>query len=116
MARFVSVKPEYTGGGIYIFTGELKDGNYFVADTSFYDVRILNADPNEAIWDDGCYNMDSMEWQDEHLVEFLEPEKAKKFLISMLNWIKRHKPDGVCMGSDLDYFLADVKSLHGNWR
>lgn len=116
MEKFVRVNPEYTGGGIYVFTGELANGNYFMADTSFYDVRVLDADPNLPLEESEEDAWASVEWQEEHLVEDLEPKRAKAFFIAMLKWVMNHEPSGNYLVGDMDYFLDDVKSLKGNWR
>lgn len=126
--RFISVDPEYTGGGIYVFTGHLADGNYFMADTSFYDVRIVNEAPNipddmsnEESWEKYGVARDedawaSVEWQEEHLVKDLTPDEAVAFFKEMFKWIEVNKPDGNYLPSDMDYFRNEVENLHGDWR
>lgn len=119
-SRFVSVEPEYTGGGIYVFTGELTDGNYFMADTANYDVRVLNADPNEPTGMDALgiteRNIDSVEWQEEHLVKDLTPDEAVVFFKEMLKWVEDNDPSGNYLGSDMDYFKEELETLKGDWR
>lgn len=119
-SRFVSVEPEYTGGGIYLFTGRLTDGNYFMADTANYDVRVLNADPNEPTGMDALgiteRNIDSVEWQEEHLVNDLKPDEAVAFFKEMLKWVEDNDPSGNYLGADMDYFKEELESLHGDWR
>lgn len=117
MARFKSIEPTYTGGGIYLFTGQLADGNYFMADTSFYDVRILTDDPWEITIEHSMfpeYAMDSVEWQEEHLVEDLEPEDAAKFILSAIRWVTNHKPEGNYSLGDFKYYIDDLKRLAEN--
>lgn len=118
--RFVSVEPEYTGGGIYLFTGKLTDGNFFMADTANYDVRVLTEDPNEPTGMDALgiteRNIDSVEWQEEHLVKDLNPDEAVEFFKEMLKWVKDNGPSGNYLGSDMDYFKEELETLHGNWR
>lgn len=118
---FISVEPEYTGGGIYVFTGELDNGNYFMAETSFYDVRILNENPSippemsdDEVWDKYGISRDedawpSVEWQEEHLVEDLDPKRAKAFFMSMLEWVKENHPSGNYLSSDMDGFIDDLE-------
>ncbi|MBQ1296628.1 MAG: hypothetical protein IIY21_21470 [Clostridiales bacterium] len=118
--KFVSVDPEYTGGGIYVFTGKLADGNFFMADTANYDVRILTEDPNEPTGED-CLgiierNIDSVEWQEEHLVKDLVPDEAVAFFKEILKWVEDHKPDGNYIGADMDYFKNELETLKGDWR
>lgn len=119
-SRFISVEPEYTGGGIYVFTGELTDGNFFMADTANYDVRVLNADPNEPTGMDALgiteRNIDSVEWQEEHLVKDLNPDEAVEFFKEMLKWVEDNDPSGNYLGSDMDYFKEELENLHGDWR
>lgn len=119
-SRFVSVEPEYTGGGIYLFTGRLTDGSYFMADTANYDVRVLNADPNEPTGMDALgiteRNIDSVEWQEEHLVNDLKPDEAVAFFKEMLKWVEDNDPSGNYLGADMDYFKEELESLHGDWR
>lgn len=119
-SRFISVEPEYTGGGIYLFTGELTDGNYFMADTANYDVRVLNADPNEPTGMDALgiteRNIDSVEWQEEHLVRDLTPDEAVAFFKEMLKWVEDNDPSGNYLGSDMDYFKEELETLKGDWR
>lgn len=119
-SRFVSVEPEYTGGGIYLFTGRLADGNFFMADTANYDVRVLTEDPNEPTGMDALgiteRNIDSVEWQEEHLVKDLTPDEAVEFFKEMLKWVEDNNPSGNYLGSDMDYFKEELKTLHGDWR
>ena len=126
--KFISVDPEYTGGNIYVFTGHLADGNYFMADTANYDVRVLNEDPNIPAWmsDEDAQRIYGTileedawahpEWQEEHLVKDLTPDEAVAFFKEMLKWVKVNKPDGNYHESDMDDIKEEVESLHGNWR
>lgn len=70
----------YTGGGIWVFTGKLQDGNHFIADDDG-DVLIVDA---EIDWDESFYP----EWQEEHLVEELCDKKAKEFWKEMLDCLE----------------------------
>ncbi len=119
-SRFISVEPEYTGGGIYLFTGKLTDGNFFMADTANYDVRVLTEDPDEPTGMDALgiteRNIDSVEWQEEHLVKDLTPAEAVAFFKEMLKWVEDNDPSGNYLGSDMDYFKEELESLHGDWR
>lgn len=118
--KFVSVEPEYTGGGIYVFTGKLADGNFFMADTANYDVRVLNANPDEPTGMDALgiteRNIDSVEWQEEHLVEDLTPDEAVAFFKDMLKWVDENRPEGNYMIDDFDYFKEELETLKGDWR
>ena len=61
-------------------------------------------------------NIDSVEWQEEHLVKDLTPNEAVAFFKDMLNWVCKNDPSGNYLGSDMDYFKEELESLHGDWR
>ena len=116
--KFKSVEPEYTGGGIYVFTGAVDD-NYFMADTSFYDVRLLDANPKDNVNEErfGFPEWECADWQEEHLVKDLVPHEAVEFFKEMLRWVQENEPDGNYLMSDMDYFAEEVATLHGDdWR
>lgn len=116
--KFKSVNPEYTGGNIYVFTGEVDDV-YFMADTSFYDVRLLDANPLEHEDEErfGFPEWQCADWQEEHLVRDLEPHEAVEFLKEMLAWVIENKPSGNYAMDDMEWFAADVATLEGDdWR
>lgn len=91
--------PNYTGGNVYVFTGKLKNGNYFLADDTFtpFDTRILDIDPNTTIKDENGIEvtlMDDVSLQDKHLVKDLDENDAKEFTLNLVKWIEENKPDG----------------------
>ncbi len=97
-----SVIPEYTGGGVYCFIGELADGNYFLADCTcsggLYSLRIVDDNPNdyseEEIWHE--------EWQMKHFVK--DVSRCKRFIKDMLKHIINEKPFG-------NYTVDDMKMI-----
>lgn len=104
--KIKNVKPEYTGGGIYVFTGELEDGNYFLADcpcsASYYSLRIVNenpdkCDPNE-VWQE--------EWQLNHFVK--DVIRCKCFIRDMLKWIIKNRPCGNYCVYDIEEMLKSL--------
>ena len=100
---FVKVEPIYTGGNIYVFRGELSDGTWFIADDSYYDVRIVNADvfgPDESFED--CWYAD---WQEEHLVRDLDEKEKRQFFKEMINWILENEPEGNYSSGDMENIL-----------
>lgn len=100
-----SVKPEYTGGGIYIFTGKLSDGNYFMVDFidgDDYWAIVVDEDPSD--FDVSCYE----EWQTDHLVKELFSVDRVAFVKSMLAWVKANKPDGNYSMKDMEYIEEDL--------
>ena len=101
--------PNYTGGGIYVYTGKLKDGNYFMAsddwfdkDNPYFTIRIVNENPDEA-GDDG-YDAWYEEWQKPRLVRDITDDEAKRFTEQILKWIIKNKPEG-------NYQVDDMKDL-----
>lgn len=111
---FVKVEPEYTGGNIYCFLGQLKNNKWFLADDSYYDVRIVNADvfaedPDE-VW--------QPDWQEAHLVKDLSPEEALDFFTDMLAWVKANAPEGNYAQYELDATMEEIEHLktQKNWR
>lgn len=114
---FEKVEPTYTGGGIYIFTGRLDNGNYFIADGDNFWVRLVNADPHEN-WDESGYE----EWQVEHLVRDLCSPDDLEFMKSMINWIRMNRPDGNYDMHDMDRIEEELDECieqdkeHMVWR
>ena len=101
------VVPEYTGGGIYCFTGKLDDGNYFLADcpmsADVYSVRIINADPSKYdandVWTE--------DWQAKHFVKDIA--ECKDFIIDMITLTMTNAPDGNYLASDMETILQNLK-------
>lgn len=72
----------YTGGGIWVFYGEVENGNHFLmSDDGF--VLILDASAEDL--DESTY----VEWQEEHLVKELEHEERYAFCVDVLDWLKQ---------------------------
>lgn len=101
--KIKNVTPCYTGGGIYVFTGELEDGNFFIADCPFsaeyYSLRIVNENPE---------NLDEsleVDWQEKHFVK--DVNRCKGFMKDMLKWIIKNRPDG-------NYDIDDMKRIMMN--
>ena len=61
----------YTGGGIWLFHGELDDGTYFLTDDNGC-TQILDEDPSKD-FDESLY----LEWQQAHLVRDLDDETER---------------------------------------
>lgn len=70
----------YTGGGIWLYHGKTKEGNYFLTDDDGC-TRILNADPS-LDFDDALYE----EWQQEHLIAELD-DTRKTFAIRLMSYL-----------------------------
>lgn len=114
MAKIVKAVAEYTGGGIWVFTGKLDDGTFFMADGFEYDIRIVNEDPDE-VEDGGAWYV---EWQEEHLVRDLDTEsQGPSFIVDIIEWIRANAPEEM-FDSDMDYIEEDAKKYVGKkgWR
>lgn len=64
----------YTGGGIWLFHGQLEDGTYFLLDSDHFDVRLVNSEPDPEV----CWYAD---WQEEHFVCDLDAERYGPWLM-----------------------------------
>lgn len=109
--KIKSVEPCYTGGNIYVFTGALNDGSFFLASNDMYDVTIIDTDPSKADWDNEVWQSD---WQESHLIKYLpdcasDDKTGIKFFIDILDWVIKNNPKGNYQMSDIESILADVK-------
>ena len=80
MSKIKEAYAVYTGGNIWIFYGQLEDGNYFLTDDYGW-TQILNADPSD--FDESLYE----DWQKEHLVRELDGNERVKFCNHLLDYI-----------------------------
>ena len=95
------IYPDYTGGGIYVFLGQLSDGNYFMAGNSDWAVRILDACP----WRTKNNNWEYADWQEKHLVRDLSDTEAEEFAKGMLEYCIQAK---LGYTDDFERFLAKL--------
>lgn len=117
------VSPVYTGGGIYVAYGAMKDGTFFVASDDMYDVRFVNADPTQK---DEYYEIvgDDTAWQEAHLVRDVNCEtEGLDIWEALITWVLKYKPcngDLFCNYSEceLEHDLSEIKELRNkkNWR
>lgn len=96
------VTPEYSGGGIYLFLGELNNGNSFIADTNCYSVRILDLGTCsiDSVSDEELFQTDFQEY---HLVKDLNEPESLLFFLKVLKWTLDNFPKG-------NYTIADIES------
>lgn len=73
----------YTGGGIYIYYGQLENDLFFMSCDTWESILVLNADPS-------CEESQYPEYQEQHYIEELINNDYKTFLNKML----RHIVDG----------------------
>ena len=111
---FKSVTPCYTGGCIYVFTGSLENGNYFIADSCEFDIREINVNPDDY---DFCDEVLQADWQEKHLVKDYKngSAEAKQFFEKMLEWVMENRPNEPLTNN---YTLSDMielkKAVAGN--
>lgn len=98
-----SVEPVYTGGNIWIFYGELTDGNYFLTD-DYGATLILDSDPDD--FDVSLYE----DWQNEHLIENLEGDERLDFCNEMLDMIEKSEYKGLTK-EEIDYYRNYMAEL-----
>lgn len=83
----------YTGGGIYIYYGQLENGLYFRACDDWDCISICNADTGNYN-DDGSCDADYPEFYDEHEINTIYGYQFEEFFNDMILWIMHEKPDG----------------------
>ena len=77
----------YTGGGIYIYYGQLENGLYFRACDEWDFISICNADTST---DDAEY----AEFYNEHEINTINGYQFEEFFNDMILWIMHQAPDG----------------------
>lgn len=99
----------YTGGGIWLFYGQLKNGNWFLTD-DFGATLILDADPSDL--DESTYQ----EWQDEHKIKELSGKELEKFDDALLDKLlsypsNDYKHTGGMNSTEIDAYRKYFKSI-----
>jgi hypothetical protein len=85
----------YTGGGIYVYYGELENGLFFRACDGWEFIELCNADTSTE-------EADYIEFYDEHRVETLNGCEFNAFWNKMLNHIVENRPDGNYQAYELE--------------
>lgn len=85
----------YTGGNIYIYYGQLSDGNWFRACDEWECIEICDSDT-------GVEEADYNEFYEEHKFETLVNEEYETFWNEMLLWIIHNAPEGNYQAGDLE--------------
>ena len=86
---------DYTGGGIYIYYGELENGLFFRTCDEWDSISICNSDTSDE-------NADYMDFYEVHQVTELVENEYKIFWDNMLNWILEKQPDGNYSNEELE--------------
>ena len=90
MDKIIKATATYTGGGIYIYTGQLENGDYFMTNDDFLVyVEFYNAVPYEDLEESG-----NEIWQHEHHLGEYSGQKALDFIKEVLRWIIQKRPEG----------------------
>lgn len=97
--KIKTLEAVYTGGGIWIFYGELEDGHYFLTAHEGWTV-ILTESPED--FDESLYE----EWQEAHKVKDLENEELIAFQKELLGRIEKDDYKGALMD---DYEIDNLK-------
>lgn len=87
----------YTGGGIYVFTGELKDGTWFLFSNSDEVITLLNEDPSDL--DESLY----WEWQEPRIVGYATETEMR----GVYRWLLDHPMDDNYLPDDIERLLED---------
>lgn len=77
----------YTGGGIYIYRGQLTNGLYFSTCDTWESIVLCDADADTE-------EADYMEFYDVHTVQELTDKAYTKLFNNIISWIVKHKPEG----------------------
>lgn len=85
----------YTGGGIYIYYGQLEDGSYFRACDEWDSISICNADTST---DEAEY----AEFYNEHETESISGYDFAEHFNNIIHWILNNKPDGNYQAHELE--------------
>ena len=93
----------YTGGGIYIYYGQLTDGNWFRATDDWEGVEICNADTS-------VEEADYPEFYEEHSIECIGGDEYKTFWNEMLLWIIHNAPEGNYQADELENRMIEEEN------
>lgn len=103
--RVIYANATYTGGGIYQYTGQFDNGNYFQTWTDYEDyIQELYVNP-EGNWDDN----DDEEWQNEHMVAEHYGSEAIKILKEAMKYIIDNQPTGNYSVCEVENALNSLK-------
>ena len=103
--RVIYANATYTGGGIYQYTGQFDNDNYFQTWTDYEDyVQELDVNPEEN-WDDN----DDEEWQNEHMVAEHYGSEAIKILMAAMHYIIANIPVGNYSLGEIEDALDSLK-------
>lgn len=77
LAKIISANKIHTGGRVYCYYGEMKNGLYFLASDGYSENIVLIVDENPENDLDKAF---TLEWQEEHTVETFKLNSAAVFI------------------------------------
>lgn len=102
---FENVTSVYSGGGIWIFCGKLKSGEYFLTDNDNACVQLL---------DSSAENMDESlyaEWQEKHLLRYLEGSERRNFLLALVKHLGEDHNERGITNNELHQFKTKAEVI-----
>ena len=90
----------YTGGGIYVFTGELENGTWFIFSSIDESITLVNEEPSDLDEEEGCL---WWEWQEPRLVGYADEAEMR----DVYRWLLDHPIDDNYLPSDIERLLED---------
>ena len=91
----------YTGGGIYIYYGQLSDGNWFRTCDDWEFIEMCDSDTSVEY-------ADYYEFYEEHSIGTLAGDEYKTFWNEMLLWIIHNAPEGNYQVDELENRLIET--------
>lgn len=102
LPKIKSATAIYTGGGIYIYYGELDNGTYFRTSDTDDCIEICDADTS-------VDEADYIEFYEEHRIKTAIDNQYKIFFNKMLTWIIENKPEGNYSVEELNNRIIKTK-------
>lgn len=87
---------DYTGGGIYIFYGQLTNGLYFFTDNDFKEVVILNKEVDPEYIDPDLF--------ENHIADTLTKTEQIFLYYDIIKWIIDNEPKG-------NYLITELENM-----
>ena len=99
MSEIRKAEAVYTGGNIWLFHGQLSDGNWFLTD-DYGCVLILDTNPDND-WENCCYE----DWQKAHLIKELVDKERTDFTDALADFMLTTETDvGPITDEEIKYY------------
>jgi len=109
---FKTISAVYTGGGIWLFYGQLNNQEYFLTDDNGCTI-VLDESPENL--DISLYD----KWQEKHFIRWIEGKENQDFLHSMITRLKRRisaDNHGGITDIELDNYKKMWDNVWGCWE